>query len=519
MALPKVLANFTTSLASKITSSATSMTLSRSTDPDGTTLAGQYIVTVDEGTSAEEHMLVTLAGATATIDTRGLSKVDMSTSVSGNKFAHDRGAEVKITNAVLVRVINELNGVTSTSAMVGTTGTAWRIGNGTDQDAFVYAQNADAAKPFVKYDKTLNKWLISNDGTTTYDITAGGSGLSAGSGVTISASTINSKLNASGLLSASLGAGSDELGLVTDISAALAGTSGTPSAGNKFVTASDVSVSGSASKIVRMNGSGVVAGSVLGLTATGDMAYFNGSGMTRLTSSTSYAVPVMNSGGTAVLWGYPDFLSGVGLRATKGWWVFPYSFGNGTGLFSASAGSTEYYNSFLSFTHTTGANLVTNRSIFRLDSTYGSTGGIFWSSKKVIMEMGAICNSLTTGQKGFGLASGGGVFNTYNSASVKAVCFTIDASSNLYAHTSNGGGGADHTETLISGVTLTDMNTYRIEFDPGVEARFYVNGTLKATVTTTLPSGSTNGSQVLWGCGVDQSMVLNVVNLQFAVEK
>lgn len=249
--LPKVLANFTTSLASKITSSATSMTLSISTDPDGTTLAGQYIVTVDEGTSVEEHMLVTLAGATATINTRGLSKVDMSTSVAGNKFAHDRGAEVKVTNAVLVRVINELNGVTSTSAMVGTTGTAWRIGNGTDQDAFVYAQNADTNKPFVKYDKTLDKWLISNDGTTTYDIAAGGSGLTAGSGVAINASVLSTKINSSGLLSASLGSGSDELGLITDISAALAGTSGTPSAGNKFVTASDVSVTATASSIVR----------------------------------------------------------------------------------------------------------------------------------------------------------------------------------------------------------------------------------------------------------------------------
>lgn len=258
MALPKVLANFTTSLASKITSSAASMTLSISTDPDGTTLAGQYIVTVDEGTSVEEHMLVTLAGATATIDTRGLSKVDMSTSVSGNKFPHDRGAEVKITNAVLVRVINELNGVTSTSAMVGTTGTAWRIGNGTDQDAFVYAQNADANKPFVKYDKTLNKWLISNDGTTTYDIAAGGSGLTAGSGIAVAASAISTKLNASGLLSASLGSGSDELGLITDISAALAGTSGTPSAGNKFVTASDVSVTATTSAIVRSGTDGTI---------------------------------------------------------------------------------------------------------------------------------------------------------------------------------------------------------------------------------------------------------------------
>lgn len=110
MALPKVLANFTTSLATKISSTASSLTLSRSTDPDGTTLSGQYILTVDEGTSVEEHMLVTLAGSAGTIDTRGLSKVDMTTSKTANKFAHDRGAETKITNAVLIKTVNRLNG-------------------------------------------------------------------------------------------------------------------------------------------------------------------------------------------------------------------------------------------------------------------------------------------------------------------------------------------------------------------------------------------------------------------------
>lgn len=48
--------------------------------------------------------------------------------------------------------------------------------------------------------------------------------------------------------------------------------------------------------------------------------------------------------------------------------------------------------------------------------------------------------------------------------------------------------GASHTESTITGITLTDTNKYRIEFEAGVEVRFYVNGTLEATITTNLPS-------------------------------
>lgn len=110
MPLPKVYLNFTTSLASSITDVATALTLTTSVDDDGTTLSGSYLLTLSEGTSSEEHMLVTLAGAAGTIVTRGLSRVDATTNVSGNQFDHGRGATVKITNAPLVKIVNQLNG-------------------------------------------------------------------------------------------------------------------------------------------------------------------------------------------------------------------------------------------------------------------------------------------------------------------------------------------------------------------------------------------------------------------------
>src|SRR3990167_7638460 len=108
--LPKVLANFETSLASKISATATTGTLNTSADADNTTLSGDYILTIDEGQSTEEHVLATLSGASITAMTRGLSRVDSTTSKTSspdNRKEHGRGASVKITNMNLI-LINRL---------------------------------------------------------------------------------------------------------------------------------------------------------------------------------------------------------------------------------------------------------------------------------------------------------------------------------------------------------------------------------------------------------------------------
>lgn len=74
-------------------------------------------------------------------------------------------------------------------------------GDGTkDYDKILEARNGTENLPFVMYNETLNKWLISNDGVNTYDPTLGGSGLQAGEGIAINASHIDVKVdNDSGL--------------------------------------------------------------------------------------------------------------------------------------------------------------------------------------------------------------------------------------------------------------------------------------------------------------------------------
>lgn len=119
--LPKLLANFSTSLAATMSASATSLTLSTSTDDDGGTLSGLYELTIDEGTNSEEHMYVTMTGSAGSVSRRGLSRVDAWTEQTANKKIHNRGASVKITNLTDILVLRLLNG-TDTFNSVNWTG-------------------------------------------------------------------------------------------------------------------------------------------------------------------------------------------------------------------------------------------------------------------------------------------------------------------------------------------------------------------------------------------------------------
>lgn len=89
---------------------------------------------------------------------------------------------------------------------------------------------------------------------------------------------------------------------------------------------------------------------------------------------------------------------------------------------------------------------------------------------------------------GLGTASSGVFEQTYNGTTKKIVFAVQDTGDKLYASVSN---GTSNTATEITGITLTNWNNYRIVADLGADtADFYVNGVLKATVSTNFPSGS-----------------------------
>ncbi len=109
---PDVRALFETTLASRITSSATSLTLTSATDKDGFALASStYGLIVDEGTATEELMLADCTATACTNLARGLSVRTGTTTVAALQFEHRRSASVKITDApALLFAVNVFKG-------------------------------------------------------------------------------------------------------------------------------------------------------------------------------------------------------------------------------------------------------------------------------------------------------------------------------------------------------------------------------------------------------------------------
>lgn len=271
----KVVSFFKTTLAQGMTDSQTTMVL---TDVPGGAIEYPTWIMIEPDSDNKEMVYVPSAPSSTTYSgiTRGLDyEADVDT--AGVGFAKGHAANVNVLISMSHRHWNNLVDVMDGTS--GTGATIFRIGDDTDSNVTIYAQNADASKPFVRYDAATNKWLISNDGVSTYDISAGGSGLTAGQGITISGSAITTKLNASGLLVKNLGAGSDELGITTDTALALAGSSGSPSTSNRFVTQEDTTFKNPTGSMLMY----------MGNTAPSGWLLCNGDAVSRTTYATLFA--------------------------------------------------------------------------------------------------------------------------------------------------------------------------------------------------------------------------------------
>lgn len=107
--LPSATAVFETSLASPITSSATSMTLASNSVRGGGSISGYNCFTIDEGSSQAETVCGTVADTAVTSMTRGISQSTGTTTVSALQFSHRRGANVKITDFPLIQILKAQN--------------------------------------------------------------------------------------------------------------------------------------------------------------------------------------------------------------------------------------------------------------------------------------------------------------------------------------------------------------------------------------------------------------------------
>jgi len=111
--------------------------------------------------------------------------------------------------------------------------------------------------------------------------------------------------------------------------------------------------------------------------------------------------------------------------------------------------------------------------------TFGET------DKTTSLELRLLFSDLDANTQSFGMSNN----NFYSELSDTTECVTfIVENSILYAKTANG--SAVTTTNISSGLTISEWNVYKIEFNSENEAKFYVNGVLKATHTTNLPTTS-----------------------------
>lgn len=101
--IPRVVSLFSTSLASSIGASDTSLTLSVATDDAGNAISGVVGLTCDG-----EIMIGTKSGTSVTGILRGIDPQDGTTEVTALKAAHQRGAVIKITSAPFLNIAYRL---------------------------------------------------------------------------------------------------------------------------------------------------------------------------------------------------------------------------------------------------------------------------------------------------------------------------------------------------------------------------------------------------------------------------
>lgn len=228
--LIKTIADFATTLVTKVAVGDTTATLTSATDSDSVALpTGTYGFTIDRNNSAKEHFTATLTGTALT----NIKTVTRGTGVGTAGFArkHRKGAEIIISDHVAIkRMMNVLDGTTGLdSATPLAYDAAPTLTPGSNQIATVAYADAISVAGAANA-TTTTKGIV--EIATQAEIDAGTSTGGTGASVVVrpdqlATSIYNTQLPTS------------------NQKAALAGTSGAPSVSNKYVTDADTTGTGS----------------------------------------------------------------------------------------------------------------------------------------------------------------------------------------------------------------------------------------------------------------------------------
>lgn len=268
--------------------------------------------------------------------------------------------------------------------------------------------------------------------------------------------------------------------------------------------------------------SGATLTSLEGLSLTaGDVLYATGADtLARLPKGTADQVLTMNAGATAPEWA--DAESGGGGSTPADFMPvilfdgYSNPLGGTTTIRTETAGSggAAYQTTRgVRLTHGTTANSYA----VVLNSLY-SNSGAFWQDSlydrdlKFTSSLGAsLDNYACVAFWGIGSNVGSGDFTTtshkrigfratYNGAAIAVFAVTCNGTSETATDITS---AAAAVGANLNAVTAPDM--WHIVYDSGVNAKFYVNGTLCATITTNLPAGANDGGSSHCSVGLKET--------------
>lgn len=282
---------------------------------------------------------------------------------------------------------------------------------------------------------------------------------------------------------------------------ALAGTSGTPSASNLFVTNDDTATAATASKVARRLASGdvTVPTTPTNTTDAASKAYVD-LGDSALTTTQQQSVNTLETQAAWFTWTAPVIVDASDVPVG---WETTGTPVNSSSLDHGGAGYTVIGG-------TGGGGLIVATSV----PGNGSSDKYTAASSKDIKVKNRVQFDTTPSAGnsiGFGFADATGTLDDDPTSTATNIRF-VNQAGVLYAVNSN---GTTNTATNISsGLTITSWNTYEIVFNPGTNILFYVNGAVKATHTTNLPTGSLQ--YFGYGTEVSDSMLVspNVFSLE-----
>lgn len=224
--LTKIIANFETQLATKISVGGESATLQSIKDDDNVNIPnGKYYLTIDGGTTQEEHILCDNTAGSLTniksVSRQGVESV-------GVVREHRVGAEVKLTDFAVLKIITDL--LNGDKALDGSS-----------------PLNYDSNPTFTDDKEIITKKYAD-------DLAIAGSP---------DASTTTKGISKLSVAPASptnpIATGTNDPRIPSqDENDALAGSSGTPSGSNKYITEDDVKTTPTADKILRALGTGKI---------------------------------------------------------------------------------------------------------------------------------------------------------------------------------------------------------------------------------------------------------------------